>query len=189
MQKHGIRITQMAPQSPRVVLKRSSLVSHASADGTSTPTAAVRTASPVVPTAAAAAPQRGGGTRPQSARRESMPFASNSPGASLHATREHLEALSRSALRHNTVRSEDSMGSMSSMGSMMSAMSRDPSASREGMSLPTSSAASGGGHGAMAAAHAAAAAAAAHGPQSTPLGNRPPSSVLSTPSESGRLQK
>lgn len=129
MQKHGIRITQMAPQSPRVVLKRASLASHASADGTSTPTAAVRTASPIVHAAAAAASQRAA-ARPQSARRDSVPFASNSPGASLHATREHLEALSRSALRHNTVRSEDSMGSMSSMGSMMSAMSRDPSASR-----------------------------------------------------------
>jgi hypothetical protein len=122
MQKHGIRITTVTPQSPRVVLRRCSIVSQPSIEG-STPSTSAR-GSPVV---------RGSGAirnpRPMSARREGQVGGTNSPGASLHATREHFEALSRAgaAARH-AVRSEDSM---SSMGSMMSAFSRDPSVSRE----------------------------------------------------------
>lgn len=143
MQKHGIRITPMAPQSPRVLLKRTSVASQ-SAD-VSTPSTSAR-GSPVV--RSATVPSRG--ARPLSARREGWPLGgANSPGASLHATREQLEALSRSGvLARHAVRSEDSM---SSMGSMMSAMSRDPSVTRESLSSLASSA--------MAAGHAA-------GPQS-----------------------
>ena len=141
MQKHGIRITAVPPRSPRVMLARQSNTSQptASVEG-STPSTSARGSPSVRASVSAGAggsnrafAASGAGSsslhRPLSARQPSG--GTSSPGASLHATREQLEAMMRGGVhagQRHTVRSEDSM---SSMGSIMSAFSRDPSVTRD----------------------------------------------------------
>lgn len=160
MHEHGIRITPMAATStpPRVHLTRASTASQEGASQEAL-SAAVSDASPHAPTRQASGPgaSTSGAAATANMRRPSAgarPIAGmarshgGSPGATLHATRERLEALARAQWADerrgrrvprggaaagrgggtHVMLSEDSL---SSMGSIMSAMSRDPSISRD----------------------------------------------------------
>eukprot|EP00892_Ulva_mutabilis_P003943 jgi/Ulvmu1/1920/UM012_0080.1 len=165
MHEHGIRITPMAAAQtpPRVRLARASTVSQEGASqealsaavSDASPHAPARQSAPTASTPSAASVPAG--RRPAPGARAPVPGMARSlggsPGATLHATRERLEALARTQRaddrrgRHaprggggaggggagrgagaHVMMSEDSL---SSMGSIMSAMSRDPSMSRE----------------------------------------------------------
>lgn len=164
MHEHGIRITPMGATAtpPRAHLMRASTASQEGASQEALSTS-VSDASPHAPArqSVPSASTPGAGTvpaarRPTAAARTGAGMARSlggSPGATLHATRERLEALAR-AQRVDAQRADDRRGrraprggaaagrgggphvmlsedSLSSMGSIMSAMSRDPSISRD----------------------------------------------------------